>query len=675
MNLKPRSASASGCLVAALALASLGSAAALSSNTSPNVVQSLRARDDDDGLRNPNNFGWVQNWAAIGDSFTAGIGSGNQLGSRLKLDKVWECSRYDYSYVQIVDNALGSSVKRFQFEACSGDRTAQIYDQVDTLRNDLDLVMMTAGGNDLCLGAMIRTCVILAWDGEAACQALIDKAQENIDTILKDNIRDVLDKLNSKMKKDSILVYSGYAPFFNTENEDCADLNKQNWAIRAWQWFEFWTWLRSPLRLTIERRKKFNNLVVGINKVISEVVEEYDKDTQIKFRAVFSDWSDWPSLVDGEFCSPKSTGLYPDPAQPNLLFIKFDTAAAAASENLEAMEEETRQFEEYRKQFRGRLSREYMYDTLLWKSANPAADVLHKLDARAPAPPGCPGDNLPSTPRGIGVPDSFLSIFHPNKAGHEAIAAYGLQNIAYMRAKVLGVDDGLCAAPKDEFTCWQKTGKKAYVEFARVNENYKDFCNNKVKQPDNTINWRAEHTYHQGTPDEHTFVLQLSGGSDEYDKEKCIETFDRIINSCDGGDRNNPKNFKFGGRWIRGNYDYQINPKKDRKMIQKRSGTCKGKWKFLFTSYRIHGRGWASSDWGQRTLLKSMRDCGSAVTGWKFEYCPTGCGDNNEYEWTAKFNLPVYGGAACMKNNWVPRQHDAEWTGEGSEKLGCPGAA
>lgn len=85
-----------------------------------------------------------------------------------------------------MENAIGPSVNNFQFEACSGDRTGDIYGQVDNLQSDLDLVMMTAGGNDLCLGAMIKTCVIMPWDGESACQTLIDKAQDNIDTILKD---------------------------------------------------------------------------------------------------------------------------------------------------------------------------------------------------------------------------------------------------------------------------------------------------------------------------------------------------------------------------------------------------------------------------------------------------------------------------------------------------------
>ncbi|KXJ88348.1 SGNH hydrolase-type esterase domain-containing protein [Microdochium bolleyi] len=652
-------------LIAVAGLVSVSSAL----DTSANTVPLLAERED----KKPNDLTWVSNWAAIGDSFTAGIGSGNQLGSKVTLNEDWRCSRFDYSYVKIVDNALGPSVKNFQFEACSGDRTGDIYGQIDDLRSDLDLVMMTAGGNDLCLGAMIKTCVIMPWDGESACQTLIDKAQSNIDNILKDNIRQVLTKLSTKMKKDSILVYSGYAPFFNTDNGDCADPKKQNWALKAWAWWKFWNVFRSPLYLTVDRRRAFNTLVNNINKAISEVVGEYDKDTRTSFKAVFSDWSNWPGIVDGQFCSPKSSGKYPDPDQPDLLFIKFDTTLKQSP-----VHDETRRrrgLAAYQSHMRGRLSRKHLYDSLLWKSSNPRAEVLHQLDARAPVPPGCPGDNLPGVPLGLGLPDSFLSIFHPNKQGHEAMAAYALQNLMYKRAEILKVDDGLCAADKDEFKCWQKQGRTAYVDYARVNENYKDFCNNKVQQPDNKINWDKSVTYHEGTPDEHTFALQLSDGASKFDKDQCIESFDKIINSCDGGDSNNPLNFKFGGSWVRGGYSYQLNPKMSRKMVQKRSGTCRGWWSLFFTGYRIYGRGWASSDWGKDSLLKSMRDCGSAVTGWKFDYCPTGCGDNNDFEWKAEFNLPVYGGVACMKNNWVPRKNGAEWTSEGSSELGCKGAA
>lgn len=113
------------------------------------------ARDDAAAIllgrsQSPNDFSWIKKWAAIGDSFTAGIGSGQQLGDWMTDD--WKCSRYSYSWPMIVNHALGSSVSTFDFKACSGDRTGGIYNQANALSDGpYDVVMMTAGGNDLCL--------------------------------------------------------------------------------------------------------------------------------------------------------------------------------------------------------------------------------------------------------------------------------------------------------------------------------------------------------------------------------------------------------------------------------------------------------------------------------------------------------------------------------------------
>jgi lysophospholipase L1-like esterase len=119
--------------------------------SSPSVSSPLQRRDID-----PADFGWIKRWAVIGDSFTAGIGAGTQLGKFWHLNKAgpenWKCSRYELSYPMVLNAAFGQGVEKFQFEACSGDRSEGIYKQVtEELENDFNLVVMTAGGNDLCL--------------------------------------------------------------------------------------------------------------------------------------------------------------------------------------------------------------------------------------------------------------------------------------------------------------------------------------------------------------------------------------------------------------------------------------------------------------------------------------------------------------------------------------------
>lgn len=115
------------------------------------VTTNLKARDPTTDIYD---YSWIKNWAAIGDSFTAGIGSGNPL-SESKSDT--DCSRYDYSYPSILNRFFGGSIQSFQYPACSGATSADIYNQVSALPNNLDLVVLSAGGNDLCLVSNIWT--------------------------------------------------------------------------------------------------------------------------------------------------------------------------------------------------------------------------------------------------------------------------------------------------------------------------------------------------------------------------------------------------------------------------------------------------------------------------------------------------------------------------------------
>ena len=113
----------------------------------------------------------------------------------------------------------------------------------------------------------------------------------------------------------------------------------------------------------------------------------------------------------------------------------------------------------------------------------------------------------------------------------------------------------------------QAEQRKAFVSWARLDVNYRDvnyrdFCDS-VTVPGNTVNWRFAKTYHPGTPEEVEFVLQLSNNAATYDKAACLESLDRLINSCDGNNPENPMNWKFGGKWVRGGYSWEIHPKKN----------------------------------------------------------------------------------------------------------------
>ena len=388
------------------------------------LPQELVKRDGD-----PSDFTWVKRWAAIGDSYTAGIGAGAPLG-RIFEDELeiklpdgtisghgdWYCARYNRAYPKVIEKQFGSHVKDFQYIACSGDRTGQIFQQAQHLKGDLDFVTLTAGGNDLCLAKMIKDCIMLPYFKSGACETVIKKAQENIDTILKDNVRQILKELNNKVKEDGIVVLNGYAQFFDSENGDCEDES----------WDKFWM---VPLRkltfesLTKSRREQFNDLVLGINRVLGEVVDEIAEDSTIGYKIGFAQWDQWTTKVDGRMCSSKSNGNYPDPNQPDMQFIKPDThpwlgwgndvkdelrrREAQSLDDLTPQEQLEYLHWEKEMKRRAEAYEESIYDSILYKSPAPGAEVVHQLDKRAPAPPNCPGDGDMDWTFGLGMPDSI----------------------------------------------------------------------------------------------------------------------------------------------------------------------------------------------------------------------------------------------------------------------------
>lgn len=514
---------------------------------------------------------------------------------------------------------------------------------------------------------MIKKCVFLPFDGENKCQEVIDKARGNIESILRPNLKGILEILDNKMAKDSVVVFSGYAPFFSTENEDCA--TKQDWKIKQLAWWKIWPFYPRPFDLSIKYRKQFNELVTSINRVIEDVVNDVTKNSKVKYKVGYSDWSEWAPLSDvhGQYCDPKSSGAYPDDSQPNLMFFKPQTRKPERGHDPDELkkrwegltEEEIEAVETEWRLKRAAEANENIYDTLLWKSANPRAVVAKKLNPRAPSPPSCPGDDVWIDPTlGLGLPDSFGKNFHPNQFGHLVMASFAVETMIQQRARVLGVDNPTCAI-QDEFKCWQKEGRKGYASADLLDENYKDFCNNYVKKPVNEVGWKAEKTYNEKTPEEHSFVLDLDDAT-EYNKDECLDSFKRIIHGCDGDATNNPMNWKFGGKYVRGAYTYELNIKRDNRPWpppKEPYGTCGSvdNWILFFptwSSFVIYGAGWAGHDWGQHTLLDNAKKClGLGVTMWRFDYFDKP--DANGMEWKSEFNTPILVKGRCFDNEKV----------------------
>lgn len=239
--------------------------------------------------------------------------------------------------------------------------------------------------------------------------------------LLKANVKQILEELDSKMHKNGLVLYVLYAQFFNVDTEQCG--RDQNWNL-----LPLIPGMNS-LPLTRERRQRFNDLVDGTNAVLRDAIKEVKRAKKIKYRIRTVDWDDWARFgVRGQFCEPGTIGLYPDKGQPELQFFKPNTSRGGKYKRLEQRDSVSD------------VPNISFENTVLYKSPNPAAIAKRRLDSRAPLPPGCPSDNLPEEDGdekegednkdelrrswGLGLPDSIGRFFHPNELGHTTIGAF-----------------------------------------------------------------------------------------------------------------------------------------------------------------------------------------------------------------------------------------------------------
>ncbi|RAH65918.1 SGNH/GDSL hydrolase family protein [Aspergillus aculeatinus CBS 121060] len=624
---------------------------AVSLNSSDSVYN-VTVHERDRPSISPHDFTWVKKWAAVGDSYTAGIGSGKLWSERADDRK---CSRYDQSYPGQLKHVFGPQVKLFEYKACSGARTGQIFEQVKSLSTNLDIVVISAGGNDLCLADIIKTCIFLPVQGEDKCQEVLDLAQHNIDTILKPNIREIIDILRYKLSYNGMIVWVLYGQFFNLENEECS--TKHDWSFPR-------LGVVGGLPLTVERRRKFNQLVININKAIRETILGVRSHV---YQNPYIRIADWDAFVGygmkGQFCVPGTTGEYPDPRQPYLHFFKPNTAVDGHQElrkrEVEAMVD--LHFDDTPGLLAGELRPMLGINTTnattnLTDLAPIEAELIERsllLNPRDPSPPNCPAD---SGSINVGLPDGWGKFFHPNEFGHKTIASFVLSEIVAQRAVIMQAANPMCQAADNIFKCWQPEGRKDYASADLMNANYKTFC--KEFQPPTSSHereWSSERWFNEQTPDTHWFRLTLRNGA-KFDEHQCLESFDRVINSCDGNDpEHNPMNWKFGGRWVRGNYIYEVNVmnsfKRPWPVIRAVDGSCRSKYRGLWESYWIRGRGWSTGDFGQRSLLPSAKTCvGGGVTAWDLKYL-NAAEEKDGMEWEAFFRTPVFCNPRCFGNN------------------------
>ena len=168
----------------------------------------------------------------------------------------------------------------------------QVSKQVKALEFHQDLVIVSAGGNDVGFDDVLKKCVYLPYP-ESACDGAFTNTQALINHGLERSIDNLLDDLDRIMNVNGIVVYTKYAKFFNADTDACDDKS--------------WTYLdptgSSGLKMTKARRKRMNDMVDSANCKIQNTIDSFNgRYLFAKMKLVTAEWENFVGATFGHFC-------------------------------------------------------------------------------------------------------------------------------------------------------------------------------------------------------------------------------------------------------------------------------------------------------------------------------------------------------------------------------------
>lgn len=245
-------------------------------SSGPSLIHDKRDEEPED----PNDQSWITKWAAIGDSYSAGIGCGYLLDP--------DCKRYNFSFPSLinVDERMGDTSRDFQFLACSGAVSSQILEtQVPQIADGVQVVTVTAGGNDADFSKILVDCVY-GFRLDSTCE---DRLTDAGNLIQSEEFRNSIDALISatlpKLDENGRIYYVGYAPFFDAQSTQCNDVS-----------WDFLNGHFNHTKFTTDLRTRLNVLVSQMNGVLGEIINAADD------RVIFVDYSSWAEQAGSRFC-------------------------------------------------------------------------------------------------------------------------------------------------------------------------------------------------------------------------------------------------------------------------------------------------------------------------------------------------------------------------------------
>ncbi|KAK6840159.1 hypothetical protein PG987_006025 [Apiospora arundinis] len=250
----------------------------------------------------PEDLSYITRMAAVGDSYSAGIGAGERLGSAVQA--------FIPGSVH-TDGRLGDMKKRsFKFLACSGAEMDDIHKkQILQLDGSQQVIMISAGGNDAKLNDILNQCVF-QWGTITKEQSILakieafeeglewadkldwDAASRGCDGQLKYS-EDIINSNAFSANMDNILDYS---KFFGEEMT--SECDKVSWATWIYKTQKAGTFFQPESFLTREHRETMNRLVDLVNSKIAAAVKRAGPEVE------FVDYDRYVGETEGRFCEP-----------------------------------------------------------------------------------------------------------------------------------------------------------------------------------------------------------------------------------------------------------------------------------------------------------------------------------------------------------------------------------
>jgi hypothetical protein len=143
----------------------------------------------------------ADNYVALGDSFSSGVGTGSYTLSS-------SCRRGVYAYPWLVaQQRAGTSLT---FVACSGATTTSLMaNQIGSVSADTNVVTVTIGGNDIGFSNLIVQCTL------GDCSSALDSTRASLPTFLGPRLDTVYTAIRSRSLGASVVVL-GYPRIFSS---------------------------------------------------------------------------------------------------------------------------------------------------------------------------------------------------------------------------------------------------------------------------------------------------------------------------------------------------------------------------------------------------------------------------------------------------------------------------